>query len=280
MTADIHMPLATEYTTEEERGHDLPRLYLKNADGQRVSPWHDIPMRPATSSSSSGEDMVFNMVAEIPRFARKKLECRTDLPLNPIVQDVKKGVPREYHGPIFWSYGFLPQTWEDPGRVLAGGLKGDGDPVDCVELSGAELAPGTVTTVRVLGALPMVDDGEIDWKVLAWKADAPDGPKDAKDLEERFPYLISGVREWFRWYKAKDGVMNRFLTEELTSTEDTLAVLEEAHEDWHRVYMEQTPAKAVLASVYADSKPLPRGLASGSTLAGTEFTGSEDEGSD
>jgi len=275
MMADIHMPLAMQYTTEEERGHDLPRLYLKNSDGQRVSPWHDIPMRPAESSSSSGEDMVFNMVAEIPRFARKKLECRTDLPMNPIVQDVKKGVPREYHGPIYWSYGFLPQTWEDPGRVLAGGLKGDGDPVDCVELSGAELAPGTVCPVRVLGALPMVDDGEIDWKVLVWKADVADGPKDAQELEEKFPYLISGVREWFRWYKAKDGVMNRFLTEDLTSTADTQAVLEEAHEDWHRCYMAQMAAKAA----DYEKKPLQQSLASSSTIAETEFNGSED-GSD
>jgi len=152
--------------------------------------------------------------------------------------------------------------------------------VDCVELSGAELAPGTVTAVRVLGALPMVDDGEIDWKVLVWKADDPEGPKDAQELDEKFPYMVSGVREWFRWYKAKDGVMNRFLNEELTSTAETRAVLEEAHEDWHRVYMEQEVPRSVLATVYADQKPLPRSLASSSTMAGTEFNGSDSENED
>lgn len=37
---------------------------------------------------------------------------------NPISQDIdKKGKPREYHGPIYWNYGCLPQTWEDPDIV-------------------------------------------------------------------------------------------------------------------------------------------------------------------
>lgn len=30
-------------------------------------------------------------------------------------QDTKKGKLRFYHGPIFWNYGYIPQTWEDPG---------------------------------------------------------------------------------------------------------------------------------------------------------------------
>ena len=29
-------------------------------------------------------------------------------------QDTKKGKLRFYHGPIFWNYGYIPQTWEDP----------------------------------------------------------------------------------------------------------------------------------------------------------------------
>lgn len=30
------------------------------------------------------------------------------------LQDTKKGKLRFYHGPIFWNYGYIPQTWEDP----------------------------------------------------------------------------------------------------------------------------------------------------------------------
>jgi inorganic pyrophosphatase len=33
---------------------------------------------------------------------------------NPIAQDLKKGELRFYDGPIYWNYGCMPQTWEDP----------------------------------------------------------------------------------------------------------------------------------------------------------------------
>ena len=51
---------------------------------------------------------------------------------NPIMQDEKKGKARLYHGPIFWNYGCLPQTWEDPnvkGDADVNGAFGDNDPV-------------------------------------------------------------------------------------------------------------------------------------------------------
>ena len=41
-------------------------------------------------------------------------EVMTKEPSNPIAQDEKGGKPRDYHGPIFWNYGCIPQTWEDP----------------------------------------------------------------------------------------------------------------------------------------------------------------------
>jgi len=42
------------------------------------------------------------------------MEVATKEENNPIAQDIKKGKLRDYHGPIFWNYGCLPQTWEDP----------------------------------------------------------------------------------------------------------------------------------------------------------------------
>eukprot|EP00965_Chrysotila_dentata_P146568 4839419-Pleurochrysis_carterae.AAC.1 len=48
-------------------------------------------------------------------------------------RDEKKGKARLYHGPIFWNYGCIPQTWEDPtvkGDDDVGGAFGDNDPLD------------------------------------------------------------------------------------------------------------------------------------------------------
>ena len=80
------------------------RLKFKDDKGI-ISPWHDIPLK-------DGND--YNMVVEIPKMTKAKMEVATKEENNPIAQDIKKGKLRDYHGPIFWNYGCLPQTWEDP----------------------------------------------------------------------------------------------------------------------------------------------------------------------
>lgn len=43
--------------------------------------------------------------------------------------------------------------------------QGDNDPVDVVEIGEAEVTMGSVTPVKPLGVLAMIDVGELDWKV-------------------------------------------------------------------------------------------------------------------
>ena len=87
------------------------RLNFKGEDGAALSPWHDIPLKGAGG---------YNMVVEIPKMTKAKMEVATKEENNPIAQDIKKGNLRDYHGPIFWNYGCLPQTWEDPNGELVG----------------------------------------------------------------------------------------------------------------------------------------------------------------
>ena len=99
-------------------------------DGKVISPWHDVPLEL--------EGGLYNMLTEIPKMTLKKMEVDTKAEGNPIKQDEKKGKARLYHGPIFWNYGCLPQTWEDPnhkGDDQVGGAFGDDDPVDVVEIA-------------------------------------------------------------------------------------------------------------------------------------------------
>jgi inorganic pyrophosphatase len=51
---------------------------------------------------------------QIPRLSRMKMEIATKEKGNPLAQDSKDNKAREYAGPIYWNYGCLPQTWEDP----------------------------------------------------------------------------------------------------------------------------------------------------------------------
>ncbi|CEL99540.1 unnamed protein product [Vitrella brassicaformis CCMP3155] len=179
------------------------RVVFKDEEGRKVSPWHDVPLQ------ADGKGL-YHFITEIPRLSKAKMEVDTKDEFNPIKQDIKKGKLRYYHGPIFWNYGCFPQTWEDPNE--RGGKEvdesfGDNDPLDVVEVGQEPLEMGSVTPVKVLGALSMIDDGELDWKIIAIKVSDPhfDSIDSLEDLEKFYPHTIAGIREWFRWYKVPDG---------------------------------------------------------------------------
>ena len=56
--------------------------------------------------------IITNFIHLYYRYTHAKMEVSTKEASNPIAQDIKKGKLRDYHGPIFWNYGCLPQTWE------------------------------------------------------------------------------------------------------------------------------------------------------------------------
>eukprot|EP00595_Chromulina_sp_UTEXLB2642_P001784 CAMPEP_0196761794 /NCGR_PEP_ID=MMETSP1095-20130614/1089_1 /TAXON_ID=96789 ORGANISM="Chromulina nebulosa, Strain UTEXLB2642" /NCGR_SAMPLE_ID=MMETSP1095 /ASSEMBLY_ACC=CAM_ASM_000446 /LENGTH=249 /DNA_ID=CAMNT_0042111753 /DNA_START=26 /DNA_END=771 /DNA_ORIENTATION=- len=205
------------------------RLLFTN-DDKTISPWHDIPL----IDKSTG---LYNFITEIPKYTKAKLEVSTKEESNPIAQDIKKGKLRDYHGPIFWNYGCLPQTWEDP-NVVHPELKvnGDNDPVDVVEIGAKALPSGSVSQIKVLGVLAMIDDGELDWKVIAINSEDPLASQlnDISDVETKLPGVVSGIREWFRWYKTPDDKpLNAFGFNEVALPKaKAIEVINETHEYW------------------------------------------------
>lgn len=176
-------------TSKGSAGSKDYRLFFTDESGKIISSWHDIPLRVGKER--------FNFICEIPKYSRDKMEVSTKEVNNPIAQDLTaKGDLRQYHGPIFWNYGCLPQTWEDPGH-LHPEIKcfGDNDPLDVVEIGSSNLAMGSVTPVKVLGVLGLVDKDELDWKLIAINENDPLASKldDVPDLETHCPYVISGI---------------------------------------------------------------------------------------
>jgi len=214
---------------EGESGTLSYRLRFKD-NGKDISPWHDVPL-------VAGESGVFNALIEIPKMTKAKMEVATKEPHNPIAQDVKKGKLRDYHGPIYWNYGMLPQTWENPNvENSETQCSGDDDPLDVVEIGSKALAQGTLEPVKVLGVLAMIDDGELDWKLIAISKNDPLAADlhDIGDVEVHCPGVISGIREWFRWYKTPDGKpLNAFgFGEKALDRAKALEVIEETHQAW------------------------------------------------
>jgi inorganic pyrophosphatase len=231
--ATILNAYSTEVAGEAET--ESYRLGFKSEDAV-VSPWHDIPLE--------GKDGAYNMVVEIPKYTKAKMEVATKEENNPIAQDIKKGKLRDYHGPIFWNYGCLPQTWEDPNEEHPE-LKvfGDNDPIDVVEIGSKALESGSVTEVKALGCIAMIDDGELDWKVIAVATDDPLAAE-YNDIDDVPDAVLSGVREWFRWYKTPDDKpLNGFgFDEKYLNAEETKKVIEETHESWKKLRSGDTDA--------------------------------------
>ncbi|KAJ6905067.1 soluble inorganic pyrophosphatase 1 [Populus alba x Populus x berolinensis] len=119
------------------------------------------------------------------------MEVATDEQFTPIKQDTKKGKLRYYLYNINWNYGLLPQTWEDPSLANAEveGAFGDNDPVDVVEIGERRGKIGEILKIKPLAALAMIDEGELDWKIVAISLDDPRASlvNDIDDVEKHFP---------------------------------------------------------------------------------------------
>ncbi|KAF7143245.1 hypothetical protein RHSIM_Rhsim05G0094600 [Rhododendron simsii] len=206
----------------------------------RISPWHDIPLQLG--------DGVFNFIVEIPKESSAKMEVATDEPFTPIKQDTKKGKLRYYPYNINWNYGLLPQTWEDPSLANSevDGALGDNDPVDVVEIGESRGKVGQILKVKPLAALAMIDEGELDWKIIAISLDDPKASlvNDIDDVEKHFPGTLTAIRDWFRDYKIPDGKpANKFgLGNKAANKDYALKVITETNESWARLVKRSIPA--------------------------------------
>jgi inorganic pyrophosphatase len=219
------------------------KLYKSNETNSNnlQSFFHDIPL------NFNKEKGTVDMIVEIPRYEQGKFEISNELPLNPIVQDTKKDKLRFINNIYPFNgypcnYGALPQTWEDPTFALE--IKnekyfGDNDPLDICEIGSQSsniTKIGTLKTVKILGCLAMIDDGELDWKLLS--IDITDKLAnqldDIDDVNKHMPLLLENLTRWFKNYKLP---MNKPENEfgydgKWLNKEKALSVVQECHEKW------------------------------------------------
>jgi inorganic pyrophosphatase len=206
------------------------------------SPWHDIPLycvRDPVSSDPADKSLYVNMVCEIPFNTTDKMEIATKEDHNPIKQDIKKEKLRQYPFSSLVNYGALPQTWEDPDHVDPNTkLKGDNDPLDVVEIGYRVARMGEAYRVKVLGVLGMIDEGEMDWKIVAISAYDQRAPllNSVADLEAIFPGKIASIVKWFKMYKVPDGKPeNSFaFDDKMMDVEFARKVIADCHEAWKK----------------------------------------------
>ncbi|KAL7889618.1 hypothetical protein AOLI_G00018760 [Acnodon oligacanthus] len=249
------------YRTEERgRPHSVDyRIYFKTSSGKYISPFHDIPLYaadqqdndvPTKKQKRDDNELLLNMVVEVPRWSNAKMEIATKEVLNPIKQDVKKGKLR-YAANVFphkgyiWNYGALPQTWEDPNHTDKDtNCCGDSDPIDVCDIGSKVCSAGQVIQVKVLGILALIDEGETDWKVIAINTDDPDASKinSIEDVRLSRPGHLEATVDWFRKYKIPDNKPeNQFAFNGQFKDKDfAMEVIKSTHNYWKALVHKQT----------------------------------------
>eukprot|EP01123_Difflugia_compressa_P006567 TRINITY_DN18843_c0_g1_i1.p1 TRINITY_DN18843_c0_g1~~TRINITY_DN18843_c0_g1_i1.p1 ORF type:complete len:340 (+),score=67.16 TRINITY_DN18843_c0_g1_i1:136-1020(+) len=208
------------------------RVFFKNGDGINVSPFHDIPLWV------DKERGIANMIVEIPKGTRAKLEISKNEALNPIKQDVKNGKLRYVHDPYPFNYGAFPQTWENPNfHDSRTNAKGDNDPIDVCDISATVKPCGSVIQVKILGLYAMIDSGETDWKIVVIDITDPEAEKYIFTNSVVPKKVLNPLFNFLRDYKIPDGnPPNKFAFEDkFLGSQFAVKIVEETHQEWRHL---------------------------------------------
>jgi len=106
-------------------------------------------------------------------------------------------------------------------------------PIDLIEISDES---GSIRKVKVLGTLCLIDEGEVDWKVICTNVDFAKkrNIRNVVDLENLFPHRINAAKQWFKYLKTYDGKKaNRlFFNEDVLGVDKSLQIIDENYEYW------------------------------------------------
>ena len=138
--------------------------------------WHDIDKDRITETQ-------FDALIEIPRGSKAKYEL-----------DKQTGLLRLdrvlYTSTVYpANYGFIPRT-----------LASDGDPLDVLVLCNEIIYPMTLITCEPIGVIKMIDDGDLDEKIIAVPVNDPTY-KDFKNIHELPKHLFDEMMHFFEVYK-------------------------------------------------------------------------------
>ncbi len=140
------------------------------------NPWHKV-------STGDRNPEYVNGIIEIPKNTRAKYELDKDSGL--LVMD------RVIYSSMYYpaNYGFIPQTFCD-----------DKDPLDILVLSQIAIVPMCIVSARVIGVMRMIDNGELDDKIIA-VAENDMSYNHFEDISELPPHFVKEIESFFEDYK-------------------------------------------------------------------------------
>lgn len=191
----------------------------------RPHPWHGLDVGP-------NPPKILNAYIEITPFDLIKYEVEK------VTGYLKVDRPQRSSSQPPTLYGFIPRTYcgTRVGDLSPSAKRGDGDPLDICVISERPITKSEIIlTVRVVGGLLMIDNGEADDKIIAVLANDSfwESAKDVTDLPK---VLVERLRHYFSTYKLVPGRENQTYIEEVYNIDRAIAVVQAAMTDYDEAY--------------------------------------------
>lgn len=168
-------------------------------------PWHNV-------SIGINNPQLVNGIIEIPKNCRAKYEL--DKESGMLILD------RVLYSSINYpaNYGFIPQTYCD-----------DDDPLDILVLSQIEIVPMCIVEAKVIGVMRMLDEGEMDDKIIA-VAKNDMSVNHINDIAELPPHLVKELRSFFEDYKKLEN--KSVVVEDFQGKETAFKIVKQSMKDY------------------------------------------------
>ncbi len=156
----------------------------------RPHPWHGIEI-------GSGSPSVVTAYIESTPFNHIKYE------VDKLTGYLKVDRPHRTSSLPPTLYGFIPQTYcgARVGDLMPEARQGDDDPLDICVISDRHIDRSElILNARVIGGLPMLDDGEADDKIIA-VLEKDHVWSDVNDISQLPPSIVERLRHYFSTYK-------------------------------------------------------------------------------
>ena len=179
-----------------------------------MNPWHDIALERITPEN-------FLAVIEIPKGSKKKYELDKETGLIRLDRILFTST----HYPA--NYGFIPRTYAD-----------DNDPLDVLVLCSEVLDPLTIVECYPIGVVKMVDNHEVDEKIIAIPFHDPvySGYRDVSTLPQHIMHEIS---HFFEVYKELEH--SETSVKMVVDREKALAIIQRSIQTYAETFGPDTP---------------------------------------